>query len=181
MVTADPNVRNKITWRGMTAVKPNRSEAFAAANQPWQEPALHPLRDEALLRVGKELLREWKPDLLLITLGEQGMILFDRDQPPYHVPSHAREVYDLSGAGDTAIALFTLGLVSGASPIEAAEISNHASSVVVAKLGTATLIPEELLESFRLEMHKPDLSNHEAVFSTPIAGDKGCRLLFRSR
>jgi D-beta-D-heptose 7-phosphate kinase/D-beta-D-heptose 1-phosphate adenosyltransferase len=58
-------------------------------------------------------------------------------------------VYDLSGAGDTAIALLTLALVSGASAIEAAEISNHASSVVVAKIGTATLTPEELLESFR--------------------------------
>ncbi len=150
VVTADPNVRNKLTWRGMTAVKPNRSEAFVAANKPWHEPAVDPLQDELLLHVGNELLREWKPDHLLITLGEQGMILFDGDQPPYHVPPRAREVYDLSGAGDTAIALFTLGLVSGASPIEAAEISNHASSVVVAKLGTATLTPKELLESFRL-------------------------------
>ena len=77
------------------------------------------------------------------------MILFDGDQPPYHAPARAREVYDLSGAGDTAIALFTLAVVSGATPIEAAEISNHASSVVVAKLGTATVTPEELLESFR--------------------------------
>jgi len=150
IVTADPNLRNKLSWRGITAVKPNRSEAFIAANQPWHEPAPDPLQDELLLQVGNELLREWKPKHLLITLGEQGMILFDGDQPPYHVPSCAREVYDLSGAGDTAIALFTLGLVSGASPIEAAEISNHASSVVVAKLGTATLTPEELLESFRL-------------------------------
>jgi D-beta-D-heptose 7-phosphate kinase/D-beta-D-heptose 1-phosphate adenosyltransferase len=58
-------------------------------------------------------------------------------------------VYDLSGAGDTAIALFTLALASGASPIEAAEISNQASSVVVGKLGTATLSPQELVESFR--------------------------------
>jgi D-beta-D-heptose 7-phosphate kinase/D-beta-D-heptose 1-phosphate adenosyltransferase len=149
VVTADPNVRNKLTWRGMTAVKPNRSEAFAAANQPWHEPAPDPLQDELLMHVGNELLREWMPDHLLITLGEQGMILFQRDQPPYHVPSRAREVYDLSGAGDTAIALFTLGLVSGASPIEAAEISNHASGVVVAKLGTATLTPQELRESFR--------------------------------
>jgi D-glycero-beta-D-manno-heptose-7-phosphate kinase len=80
VVTADPNVRNKITWRGMTAVKPNRSEAFAAANQPWHEPALDPLKDEVLLHVGNELLRAWKPDHLLVTLGEQGMILFDRDQ-----------------------------------------------------------------------------------------------------
>ncbi len=77
------------------------------------------------------------------------MILFDQGKPPFHIPSRAREVYDLSGAGDTAIALLTLALVSGASAIEAAEISNHASSVVVGKLGTATLNPEELLESFR--------------------------------
>jgi D-beta-D-heptose 7-phosphate kinase/D-beta-D-heptose 1-phosphate adenosyltransferase len=77
------------------------------------------------------------------------MILFSRNQPPFHVPSRAREVYDLSGAGDTAIALFTLALASGGSPIEAAEISNHASSVVVGKLGTATLSPQELVESFR--------------------------------
>jgi D-beta-D-heptose 7-phosphate kinase/D-beta-D-heptose 1-phosphate adenosyltransferase len=78
------------------------------------------------------------------------MMLFNRDIAPYHVPPRAREVFDISGAGDTAIALFTLALVSGASPIEAAEISNHGSGVVVAKLGTATVTPAELLESFRL-------------------------------
>jgi D-glycero-beta-D-manno-heptose-7-phosphate kinase len=149
VVTADPNARNKLTWWGMTAVKPNRSEAFVAANQPWREPELEPLQDESLLYVGDKLLKEWNLDHLLVTLGEQGMILFDRDRPPYHAPARAREVYDLSGAGDTAIALFTLALVSGATPIEAAEISNHASSVVVGKLGTATVTPEELLENFR--------------------------------
>jgi D-beta-D-heptose 7-phosphate kinase/D-beta-D-heptose 1-phosphate adenosyltransferase len=149
LVTADPNPHNRIIWRGMTAVKPNRSEAFAAASQTWREPGPDPLRDAPLLLVGAELLRLWSPELLLVTLGEQGMILFSQHQPPYHVPSHAREVYDLSGAGDTAIALFTLALASGASPIEAAEISNHASSVVVGKLGTATLSPQELVESFR--------------------------------
>ena len=150
VVTVDPNVRNKLSWRGVTAVKPNRIEAFAAANQPWHEAEPDPLEDELLLHVGNGLLKEWKLDNLLITLGEQGMILFDRDHPPYHAPSRAREIYDVSGAGDTAIALFTLAMVSGATPIEAAEISNHASSVVVAKLGTATLTPDELLKSFRL-------------------------------
>jgi D-glycero-beta-D-manno-heptose-7-phosphate kinase len=149
LVTADPNPHNRLIWRGITAVKPNRSEAFAAANKPWHEPDSNPLRDRELLAVGAELLRMWNPDHLLVTLGEQGMILFDKNKPPFHVPSRAREVYDLSGAGDTAIALFTLALASGASAIEAAEISNHASSVVVGKLGTATLTPEELLESFR--------------------------------
>jgi rfaE bifunctional protein kinase chain/domain len=148
LVTADPNPRNRLIWRGITAVKPNRSEAFAAANLPWHEPERDPLQDRQLLQVGAELLRTWKPDHLLVTLGEQGMILFDQGNPPFHVPSRAREVYDLSGAGDTAIGLFTLALASGASAIEAAEISNHASSVVVGKLGTATLTPDELLESF---------------------------------
>jgi D-glycero-beta-D-manno-heptose-7-phosphate kinase len=147
LITADPH--NRLIWRGMTAIKPNRSEAFAAANQTWREPGPNPLQDGSLLWVGAELLRLWNPDLLLITLGEQGMILFSQNQPPFHVPSRAREVYDLSGAGDTAIALFTLALASGSSPSEAAEISNHASSVVVGKLGTATLSPQELVESFR--------------------------------
>ncbi len=147
LVTADPNPQNRLIWRGITAVKPNRREAFAAANLPWQDPGPDPLRDEQLLHVGAELLRPWNPDLLLVTLGEQGMILFDQGNPlPCAV--RAREVYDLSGAGDTAIGLFTLALASGASAIEAAEISNHASSVVVGKLGTATLTPDELLESF---------------------------------
>jgi D-glycero-beta-D-manno-heptose-7-phosphate kinase len=149
LVTADPNPRNRLIWRGMTAVKPNRSEAFAAANLPWHEPERDPLQDPQLLQVGAALLRSWKPDHLLVTLGEQGMILFDQGNSPFHIPSRAREVYDLSGAGDTAIGLFTLALASGASAIEAAEISNHASSVVVGKLGTATLTPDELLESFQ--------------------------------
>ena len=149
LVTADPNPHNRLIWRGITAVKPNRSEAFAAANQPWHEPESEPLSDAHLLLVGAELLRIWNPDHLLVTLGEQGMILFDQGKPPFHIPSRAREVYDLSGAGDTAIALLTLALASGASAIEAAEISNHASSVVVGKLGTATLNPGELIESFR--------------------------------
>ena len=148
ILTADPNPRNPLIWRGMSVVKPNRGEAFAAANQPWQEPEADPLKDRALLEVGSKLLEKWAPHQLLITLGELGMILFDRNSAPFHIPSLAREVYDLSGAGDTAIALFTLALTSGATPIEAAEISNHASSVVVAKLGTATLTPIELIQSF---------------------------------
>ena len=76
------------------------------------------------------------------------MILFERGKDPYHTPTRAREVFDVSGAGDTAIALFTLAICAGATPREAAEISNHASGVVVAKLGTATLTAEELLASF---------------------------------
>ena len=89
--------------------------------------------------------------MLLITLGEQGMMLFERGQKPHHIPTKARQVFDVSGAGDTAIALFTLALACGATPVEAAEIANHASAVVVGKLGTATVTPDELIASFEEE------------------------------
>jgi D-beta-D-heptose 7-phosphate kinase/D-beta-D-heptose 1-phosphate adenosyltransferase len=129
----------------LSVVKPNRSEAFHAAGIPLQESDTD---DKALKKVGAALLQKWRSDLVLITLGEEGMMLFQRNQKPHHVPTKARQVFDVSGAGDTAIALFTLALCSGATPLEAAEIANHASAVVVGKLGTATVSPNELRNSF---------------------------------
>jgi D-beta-D-heptose 7-phosphate kinase/D-beta-D-heptose 1-phosphate adenosyltransferase len=85
------------------------------------------------------------------------MILFERDRSPHHIPTVAREVFDVSGAGDTAIALFTLALTAGASPVEAAEISNYASGVVVGKLGTATLNPQELLDSIQMAQDRSNM------------------------
>ena len=76
------------------------------------------------------------------------MYLFQSQHEPYHTPTKAREVYDVSGAGDTAIALFTSALAAGITGIEAAEIANHAAGVVVSKVGTATLQSDELLKSF---------------------------------
>lgn len=149
IVTADPNPHHALAWKNVTAVKPNRSEAFLAAGIPWTEPAETVADDAALLRVGAVLLKQWDTKHLLITLGEHGMMLFDRDGAPHHIPTKARQVFDVSGAGDTAIALFTLGLACGASAVEAAEIANHASAVVVGKLGTATATPEELRQSFQ--------------------------------
>ena len=86
---------------------------------------------------------------LLITLGEHGMMLFQKNEAPHHIPTKARQVFDVSGAGDTAIALFTLALCGDATPVEAAEIANHGSAVVVGKLGTATVTRDELVASFR--------------------------------
>lgn len=148
IITSDPHPQNLLEWPSIDVVKPNRTEAFAAAEIPWSSPIFPALKDEALLKVGKKLLERWQSEALLITLGEQGMMLFRQGHPPYHTPTRAREIYDVSGAGDTAIALYTLGLVAGASPQEAAELANHAAGVVVGKLGTATCSPEELIESF---------------------------------
>ncbi|HEY8901811.1 MAG TPA: PfkB family carbohydrate kinase [Chthoniobacterales bacterium] len=148
VVTVDPNPSNPLDWSGTTAIKPNRSEAFAAAGVPNGEPADNPLEDAPLLEVGRRLLERWHVKQLLITLSEHGMILFDEGQPPYHTPTRAQEVFDVSGAGDTAISLYTLALAAGASAREAAEVANHASGIVVGKLGTATVSAEELIASF---------------------------------
>jgi D-beta-D-heptose 7-phosphate kinase/D-beta-D-heptose 1-phosphate adenosyltransferase len=148
VVAVDPNPGNPLSWRGASVVKPNRHEAFAAAGIPWSEPSAHPLEDKQLLKVGETLLAKWDAEQLLITLSELGMMLFTKDGQRHHTPTRAREVFDVSGAGDTAIALYTLALCAGATPVEASEIANHASGVVVGKLGTATLTPEELLASF---------------------------------
>ncbi len=148
IVTADPNPKNPLAWKGLTAIKPNRTEAFRCAGVIENDPDADFTPDSRLAEVSRNLFEQWQTRHLLITLGEHGMVLLEKDAAPYHIPTRAREVYDVSGAGDTAIALFTLALAAGATAREAAEISNHASSVVVGKLGTATLTPDELLTSF---------------------------------
>ena len=149
IVAADPNPRHAIDWTGTTVVKPNRTEAFHAAGVAPSDLDKAPAEDDDLRRVGQILLEKWKTKFVLITLGEHGMMLFQHDHAPHHIPTKARQVFDVSGAGDTAIALFTLALCSGATPIEAADVANHASAVVVGKLGTATVTPAELAASFR--------------------------------
>ena len=145
LVAVDPSPGNPLSWRGADIVKPNRLEAFAAAGIEDSHSTAAPLKNEELLRVGAALLKSWDVPRVLITLGEQGMMLFQSGRKPHHIPTRAREVFDVSGAGDTAVALLTLALASGMKPETAADVANHASGIVVAKLGTATLTPEELL------------------------------------
>lgn len=138
VIAVDPSPLNPLEWHGVTAVKPNLKEARAAAGL---------LPDAAPEETAARLLERWDTQMVLITMGEHGMLLLERGGAPYHTPTRAREVFDVSGAGDTAIAVFTLALAAGAAPREAAELANHASGVAVGKLGTATVRPEELLES----------------------------------
>ena len=149
IVAADPNPRRTVEWRGLTVIKPNRTEAFLAAGIPGHDTDIVPSQDMDLKRAGEALLKKWETKYVLVTLGEHGMMLFQEQEAPHYIPTKAKEVLDVSGAGDTAIALFTLGLACGATPTEAAEIANHASAVVVSKLGTATVTRDELIASFR--------------------------------
>lgn len=147
-LSLDPKPINRIDLSGLSLITPNRKEAFELAGKHDGLRAPEPLGDAALMEVAETLLERLKPALLLITLGDQGMLLCLRGEKPLHIPTVAQEVFDVSGAGDTVIATFTMAIAAGASPIEAAIISNHAASVVVGKLGTATLTREELLGSF---------------------------------
>jgi len=148
LVTVDPSPRNPLNWRGASLVKPNRLEAFAAAGVQDPRSPGPPLEDERLLEVGRRLLEQWQVGKVLITLGEQGMMLFQQGLAPHHIPTRAREVYDVSGAGDTAIAFLTLALAAGLSAEDAADLANHASGIVVGKLGTARVTRDELLQAF---------------------------------
>jgi D-beta-D-heptose 7-phosphate kinase/D-beta-D-heptose 1-phosphate adenosyltransferase len=148
-LSVDPKPSHLLNLAGFSLLTPNRKEAFELAGFSDEHHGADPSRDEGLRRVADKLLADLQPALLLITLGEQGLLLCQRGQKPFHVPTAAREVFDVSGAGDTVIASFTLAIVAGASPVEAAFFSNHAAGVVVGKLGTATVTPDELLASFR--------------------------------
>ena len=148
-LSVDPKPGHHRDLAGVSLLTPNRKEAFALAGMADGASSGNPLEDAALLGVTEKLLRDLQPALLLITLGDQGMLLCQRGEAPFHIPTVAQEVFDVSGAGDTVIASFTTAIAAGASPIEAAIISNHAAGVVVGKVGTATVTPEELLQSFR--------------------------------
>ena len=147
-LSLDPKPVHKLNLTGLSLITPNRKETFELAALADDTPHEDPLQDPQLLSAAQRLLRELNPALLLITLGEQGMLLCERGKPPFHIPTIAKEVFDVSGAGDTVIASFTLAIAAGASPIEAAIISNHAAGIVVGKVGTATASPEDLIGSF---------------------------------
>ncbi len=145
----DPKPVHRLDLSGLSLITPNRKEAFELANMQDETRQADPLEDQNLMQVAERLLSRLHPALLLITLGEQGMLLCQRDEQPIHIPTVAQEVFDVSGAGDTVIAAFTLAVAAGASPLEAALLSNHAAGIVVGKVGTATVTPEELLASFK--------------------------------
>jgi D-beta-D-heptose 7-phosphate kinase/D-beta-D-heptose 1-phosphate adenosyltransferase len=147
-LSLDPKPVHHLDLSNLSLITPNRKEAFELADLPDETKTENPFADKNLMTVAEKLLAELQPAVLLITLGELGMLLCQRGQKPFHIPTVAQEVFDVSGAGDTVIASFTLAIAAGASPIEAAILSNHAAGIVVGKVGTATTTPEELVKSF---------------------------------
>lgn len=137
-VVADPNENQRYCYRGATLVTPNRKEALVVSGLPRETPTAE---------LGRHLLRRWGPRALLITLGEDGMCLFERRKKPFFIPTVAREVFDVSGAGDTVVGTLALALAAGGDFSSAAKLANRAAGIVVGKLGTATATASELLEA----------------------------------
>jgi D-beta-D-heptose 7-phosphate kinase/D-beta-D-heptose 1-phosphate adenosyltransferase len=138
----DPKPAHQLDLAGMSLITPNRGELFALAGLPDES-------TEASLNAAVTAVQEkFEPAIMLVTLSEQGMLLCPRGEKPTLIPTVAQEIYDVSGAGDTVIASFTLAIAAGASPDEAAVFSNHAAGVVVGKMGTAVVTPRELSGSF---------------------------------
>ncbi len=142
IITVDPKEEHISYYKGVTAITPNRKEAEAMGGIKAKD-------DESLNRLGRALLGRLKLKAAVITLGEQGMRVFERGGKMTQIPTVAQEVFDVSGAGDTVIAAFTVSLGAGAKMIEAAHISNFAGGIVVGKVGVATTSQAELKARIR--------------------------------
>lgn len=141
VLSVDPKETHFLNYKNVSLITPNVYEAGAALGRRISD-------EESLLGVGWELLDTLKPDALLITRGENGMSLFEAERRHSHFPTVSRQVYDVTGAGDTVITSFTLALCAGASMSEAAHIANHSAGIVIRDVGTGTVQPDQLFASF---------------------------------
>jgi D-glycero-beta-D-manno-heptose-7-phosphate kinase len=142
LVALDPKPRRPLEVRGLDLLTPNWKEALEMAGFSPEAPSLSQPAPEA---VAELIFKKYGPRNLVVTLGADGMLLCENGRVLDRIPTFAREVFDVTGAGDTVIAALTLALAAGATLIDAAHFANTAAGVVVGKFGTATATPEEIL------------------------------------
>ena len=147
IISVDPKEEHFKYYRGITVITPNNHEASRAVGFPIKD-------DKTLKRAGEVLLSRIGCKIALVTLGENGMAVFRKGRPMEHIPTVAQEVFDVSGAGDTVIAAYTLGLASGGDPVKSAYIANCAAGIVVGKVGIAVVDPGELIDRIEREFNK---------------------------
>jgi rfaE bifunctional protein kinase chain/domain len=157
IITVDPKEDHFQLYRDVTAITPNRKETENAIRylkiqdkqnlfKVYKDKLVN---DNDIKKSGFAILKHLNLESLLVTLGEHGMWLFEKSGRNQHIPTVAQEVFDVSGAGDTTIATFTLALACGATKPEAAHLANFAAGIVVGKVGTATVTRKELLERMK--------------------------------
>ena len=142
IITVDPKEEHFSYYKGVTAITPNHHEAAQAIGMKVKD-------SQSVLKIGKALLKKLNCEGVLVTLGENGMQLFQKSGDVTHIPTVAQEVFDVSGAGDTVISAFTLALALGVDMKDAAYISNIAAGIVVGKVGIAVITQKELIERLK--------------------------------
>ncbi|MBA3714811.1 MAG: D-glycero-beta-D-manno-heptose-7-phosphate kinase [Pyrinomonadaceae bacterium] len=139
----DPKIRNFDAYRPATLVTPNHHEALRLTNTDDDT-------DDGMAHAARQIRARLGCGSVLITRGERGMVIVEGDNEPVYVGTAAREVYDVTGAGDTVIATLAAALAAGATLTESAMLANHSAGIVVGKVGTATASADELIDSFKL-------------------------------
>jgi len=142
IVAVDPKFQDYRIYSPCTILTPNQKESEFASRVRIRN-------EQSLKQAAERILKKTQADNLLITRGEEGMALFRPTGYSRHIPTSAREVFDVTGAGDTVIACLTLAMSAGANPEEAAILANYAAGIVVGKLGTASVTPAELIQVIR--------------------------------
>jgi rfaE bifunctional protein kinase chain/domain len=145
-VSVDPKIGHFHLYKNVSLITPNLTEASFSSG-------IEIVDEKSLIQAGKALLKKLSCSTVLITRGEKGMSLFEKNKVA-HIPTVTRNVYDVTGAGDTVIAAFTISYASGANMEEAAVIANHAAGIVVGKVGTAVATPDEILKSLSANHNK---------------------------
>jgi rfaE bifunctional protein kinase chain/domain len=155
IITVDPKVEHFHYYAKVTAITPNKKELENAIRNiiithpkgrqlNIKNDVIRSLTD--VRKAGKALLDYLRLDSLLVTLGDQGMCLFEKKESPFFIETKAREVFDVTGAGDTVISVFTLALTAGATKRDAAELANYAAGYVVGKTGAVAVTPKNILQ-----------------------------------
>jgi rfaE bifunctional protein kinase chain/domain len=139
-VFVDPKVDNFFSFSPVTLINPNHTEAEQIVHLACDT-------DAQVEKAGKKILSRIEAKYMILKRGERGLTVFEKGQKEIHIPTIAKEVFDVTGAGDTVIATASLALLSGASILEAAMLANAAAGVVVGKIGTATVTPDELINA----------------------------------
>ncbi len=147
IITVDPKETHFSYYRGVTTLTPNHHEAAAMVGFKIKD-------DASLERAGRKMIQKLRCETALITLGENGMAIFQDGKKMIKIPTIAQEVFDVSGAGDTVISTYTLARAAGANAVEAAHISNCAAGIVVGKVGVAVTSREELIARIQKELEK---------------------------
>jgi D-beta-D-heptose 7-phosphate kinase/D-beta-D-heptose 1-phosphate adenosyltransferase len=155
---ADPKGLDFSKYSGVSLITPNKKEAALASG-------IEVVDEKTLIEAGNKILQRVGIDKLLITCGKDGMVLFDRNKAPYKIRAETRQVYDVSGAGDTVLAVFGLSVASGISFEDGAVLANTSAGIVVGKVGTATVSRQELSSALK---HDDISLKHKDLSELPV-------------